>query len=97
MAPSAKARPRTTTPSLVVMGGGNYLEAESVRAIAKGDDGAGGGGLGWERRGGGLGDARAAARLGGATGRMSVAYGATEMLTGAEFVAQPGAGTKTGH
>ena len=78
------------------MGGGNYLEAESVRAIAKGDDGAGGGGRAGD--GGGLGDARAAARLGGATRRRSVAYGATEMLTGAEFVAQLGAlGRKTGH
>ncbi|ACO61084.1 predicted protein [Micromonas commoda] len=64
-----------------VMGGGNYLEAESVRAIAKGDDGAGGGG-----------------RAGDGGGRRSVAYGATEMLTGAEFVAQLGAlGRKTGH
>ena len=78
-----------------VMGGGNYLEAESVRAIAKGDDAGGGGRAG---DGGGLGDARAAARLGGATGRRSVAYGATEMLTGAEFVAQLGAlGRQTGH
>lgn len=78
-----------------VMGGGNYLEAESVRAIAKGDDAGGGGRAG---DGGGLGDARAAARLGGATRRRSVAYGATEMLTGAEFVAQLGAlGRKTGH
>lgn len=77
-----------------VMGGGNYLEAESVRAIARGGDDAGGlgDGVGWES------DARAAGRLGTTTTRRSVAYGSTEMLTGAEFVAQLGAlGRKTGH
>ena len=82
-----------------VMGGGNYLEAESVRAIARGDD--------KEMRGlgdgGGFGDAHAVSHRLGAAGasstiRRSVVYGATEMLTGAEFVAQLGAlGRKTGH
>ena len=66
LAPSASA-PAHDHAVAFVMGGGNYLEAESVRAIAKGDDGAGGGGLG-DGRGGGLGDARAAARLGGRDG-----------------------------
>ena len=81
-----------------VMGGGNYLEAESVRAIAtkgaEGDDvmGAGAGSSLRDRPGAG-------GSLVGAVGKKrSVVYGATEMLTGAEFVGQLGAlGRKTGH
>ena len=72
-----------------VVGGGNYLEYQGVRGLARrdrGGAGGGGGGMG----GGGFGGA-------GAGARRSVVYGATEFVTGAEFIEQLGElGRKTG-
>ncbi|KAI8474656.1 MAG: SM/Sec1-family protein [Monoraphidium minutum] len=69
-----------------MIGGGNYLEREQLAAWAAGA-GAGGRGPGGAVTGA-IGGGGGAGGGGGGAGSRSVLYGATEMLSGEEFVAQ---------